>query len=60
MAFDFNGLEISVGDEVIFCELGYRNLTKGKIKKITPKTVIIDWHNKEVKQFHSQVIVNKP
>ncbi len=39
---DFLGNELNVGDEVIYVEAGYRNFAKGKIVKITPKTVILD------------------
>lgn len=58
---DFLGQELNIGDEVVFIQLGYRNLLRGKIKKITEKTVLIE-HKKtntystETKQFPSQVV----
>ena len=58
---DFLGKELNVGDDVVFVQLSYRNLLKGTIKKITPKTVIISHERTnvggtETKQFHNQVI----
>lgn len=59
MAIDFLGETILEGDEVIYCRLNYRNLISGVVKRITHKMVVIEYKNDEVKQFHSQVIVNK-
>ena len=58
-ALDFLGKELNVGDDVV--QLSYRNLLKGTIKKITPKTLIISHERTnvggtETKQFHDQVI----
>jgi len=60
-ALDFLGKELNVGDDVVFVQLSYRNLLKGTIKKITPKTLIISHERTnvggtETKQFHDQVI----
>ena len=60
-AFDFLGKEINIGDIVVFVQLHYRDLSKGTITKITPKTVLIshdktNWGSKEIRQYHSQVI----
>jgi peroxiredoxin len=58
---DFLGNCLEVGDEVVFVQLGYRNLWKGTIAKITAKTILIS-HKKtntcsiETKQFPEQVI----
>jgi hypothetical protein len=42
---DFLGNELKVGDTVIFIEPNYRNFQKGKIFKITEKTIFISWRN---------------
>jgi hypothetical protein len=42
---DFLGNELKVGDTVIFIEPNYRNFQKGKIFKITEKTIFINWRN---------------
>lgn len=61
---DFLGNVIHLGDTVVFIQLKYRNLLKGTVVKITPKTVLIV-HDKtnvcstETKQFHNQVVVIK-
>lgn len=60
-AKDFLGRDLSIGDSVVFCQLKYRNMMKGIIKRITAKMVIIE-HTKtnsystESKQYHNQVI----
>lgn len=59
MPLDFLGETILEGDEVIYCQLNYRNLTKGIVKRITHKMLVIECGTSEIKQFHSQVIVNK-
>ena len=62
MAEDFVGNKLSVGDEVIYMQLGYRNLVKGVIVKLTDKMCFIKQgkrnigSEKEIKQFHDQVI----
>ena len=61
MAKDYLKNEIGIGDEVIFCELNYRELTEGIVIKITPQKVRIKYTNtfgneKECLQFHNQVI----
>ena len=58
---DFLGNELNIGDEVVFVQLGYRNLLKGHITKMTEKTILIS-HDKtntcstETKQTPSQVV----
>jgi hypothetical protein len=56
---DFLGQELKVGDEVVFMELGYRNLLRGKIVKINVKTLLIEhgesWR-RETKQTSEQVV----
>jgi phage gp45-like len=58
---DFLGNDLKIGDDVVFVQLGYRNLLKGKIAKITEKTILIH-HDKtntcstKTKQFPEQVI----
>ena len=64
MAKDFFGNEINLGDTVAFMQIGYRQLKKGIIKKITEKMVFIDHERTnvgttETKQEHYQVIVKK-
>lgn len=62
MKTDFFGNEIKVGDIVAFMQIGYRNLLKGKVTKLTDKMVFIE-HLKtnigqtETKQEYRQVIV---
>lgn len=61
MAKDFLGQELQVGDEIVFVQLGYRNLFKGKIASMTPKTLMIEHDRTNVgststKQFHDQVV----
>lgn len=58
---DFLGKELSLGDKVVFVQLGYRNLLKGEIIKMTAKTVLIghsktNTYSAESKQFPDQVI----
>lgn len=58
---DFLGQELSMDDEVVFVQLGYRNLLKGKIIRLTPQTIVIN-HEKtnigdtQTRQTPSQVI----
>jgi len=61
MAKDFLGNDINVGDEVVFVELGYRNLLRGQIIRISHKTCIISHKmtntgRTESKQLHNQVV----
>lgn len=58
---DFLGNELFVGDEIVFVQLSYRNLLKGIIKEITPKTILISHAETntcgiETKQFPDQVV----
>ena len=58
---DFLGNDIKVGDEVVFVRIGYRDLSRGTIKSITDKTVLIthgpsNISKTETRQFHSQVV----
>ena len=61
MAKDFLGKKLQIGDEIVFVQLGYRNLLKGRIASMTPKTIMIE-HDKtntcstKTKQFPDQVI----
>jgi hypothetical protein len=59
MAKDFLGNELNVGDEVAYFSPNYRTFTRGKITKISPKTLYIgtDINRKGTfRQFHEQVI----
>lgn len=40
---DFFGNELKAGDEVAFCEPGYRNLVIGKILNFTPEKVRVKY-----------------
>ncbi len=40
---DFFGNDLKVGDEVAFCEPGYRNLITGKILNFTPQKVRVQY-----------------
>lgn len=42
-AVDFLGRDVGVGAEVIFSEPYYHNLVRGKIIKITPKCVKVEY-----------------
>lgn len=58
---DFLGRELNVGDEVVFLQIGYRNLLHGTITKITPQKVVIKHEptnvcSTETIQHHQQVI----
>ena len=62
---DFTGVEGAVGDWVIFTRLYYRNLSIGKVIRITPQTVLIEHTERgytgtgETRQAHSQVVLIK-
>ena len=62
MTIDYLGNEIKLNDTVVFMQLKYRNLLKGKVIKITNKMVVIE-HEKtntcstQSKQYQGQVIV---
>jgi|APSaa5957512622_1039677.scaffolds.fasta_scaffold198278_2 hypothetical protein len=63
MAKDFLGCELNVGDPVVFAQLGYRNLLRGTVFRITPKTLQIGHKatnggtgTRITKQFHEQVV----
>ena len=58
---DFLGNELNVGDEVVFMQLKYRNLMKGTIKHMSPKTALIEHKmtntcSTESKQFYKQMV----
>lgn len=54
---DFLGNNLEVGDEVVFMCLGYRELRKGIISKMTDKTIFIECGRlKPFKQTPSQII----
>jgi hypothetical protein len=61
IAKDFFNKELNIGDEVAFMQIGYRNLKRGIIIRISDKTILIE-HEKfncggtTTKQFHDQVI----
>lgn len=62
---DFLGRDLKVGDKVVFVQLGYRNLLKGKIKSMTAKTILISHKetnacSTETKQTASQVVKIMP
>jgi len=62
MAKDFVGNNILIGDEVVFMQLGYRNLMKGVVVKLTDQTCLIQHEetntcSKESRQSHNQVVV---
>lgn len=44
---DCNGIELHIGDKVVFSDSRYADLNKGKIYKITPKMVCIFTENEE-------------
>lgn len=61
MKTDFLGKEINIGDTVVFIQLGYRKLLKGKIKSISNKMCLIEHEptnigQTETKQFHNQIV----
>ena len=61
MAKDFLGKELEVGDHVVFVQLGYRNLMKGKVLKLTPKMVYVKHKETNTgstitKQSHEQLV----
>lgn len=55
-ATDFLGNELEVGDEVVALEVGYRNLRKCEVVKITSVKVKLEDGNYEFYQFQSQVV----
>lgn len=61
MKKDFLGNDLFVGDEVVFMQIRYRGLMKGRIKSLSNKKAIIE-HEKtnvgsqESIQFHDQII----
>jgi len=46
---DFNGIELFVGDKVIFTQQNYTNLVRGTVKKIGAYCIVeheqIEWNN---------------
>ncbi len=58
---DFLGKELEVGDSVIYIEPGYKNLTKGKILKITDKRVrITDYHDRNGIKNRDNTVIRRP
>ena len=63
-AIDFLHQEIREGAFVTFVEPDYRNMTLGKVIKVTPCKVKILWkrnigdkyHSRETYRYHSQVV----
>ena len=58
---DFVGNELNIGDEVIFIQVGYKALAKGKILRLGPKKATITPDNTRypgdiVIQFYDQII----
>ena len=61
MKTDFLGNELNLHDEVVFIQLGYRNLLRGKIIKMTDKTCTIEHEptntgKTTTKQVYNQLI----
>lgn len=62
MKTDFLGNELKLNDEVVFIQLGYRNLLKGKIIKMSDQMCQIE-HEKTndgrtiTKQSYKQIVV---
>lgn len=58
---DFIGNELQIGDEVVFMQLKYRNLMRGTIKTMAPKSALLG-HKKtntcstESRQCYKQMI----
>ena len=60
-AKDYLGRELNIGDEVVFMQISYRGLMKGKIKSLSPKMAVISHEQTnlggtESRQYHSQII----
>lgn len=43
---DFLGNELKVGDEVACIQLGYKNLVRGTVVKLTPQAMRVNWGGK--------------
>ncbi len=61
MKKDFLGSELNIGDEVVFMQIHYRGLMKGKIKSLSNKKAVIEHEmtnlcSTESSQFHDQLI----
>ena len=59
--FDFVGNEVEIGDEVVFMQIGYRSLKKGRIIKMTDQEVLLEHEQFNVggtqtKQRYSQIV----
>lgn len=57
--YDFLGKELNIGDNVVFVQINYRNLLKGTIKTMAPKSVLISHgyeNNSETRQRYEQII----
>lgn len=60
-AFDFLNHRLEEGDTVVLVQLGYRNLLKGTIVKLTPQKAVIAHEPTNVgqtqtTQYHNQLI----
>lgn len=57
-AKDYFGQTLNEGDEIVFMVVGYRDFTKGVIKKVNKMkvTIVTTETGREVQQFHDQVI----
>jgi hypothetical protein len=60
---DFLGNEIKIGDNVVFMQVGYRNLMNGVVKSVSKQKILIthektNYGNESI-QFQNQVIVIK-
>ena len=58
---DFLGKVLSVGDTVVFMQIGYRNFLKGKIVKMSNKKATIEHERANIGgtqtlQFYNQLI----
>jgi hypothetical protein len=53
---DFLGKELSVGDDVVFMQIGYRNFLTGTIHKLNKVKATISHGDKKTIQFYSQII----
>lgn len=60
---DFLGNDINVGDNIVLIMPNYRSLTKGVVKSMSAKMIVVEHdhpnisnHKTETKQFPEQVI----
>lgn len=64
MPKDFLGKELKLNDEVVFMRVGYRELLKGIIIKMSEKSCLVSHKEtatcqKETKQFYDQLIFSQ-